>query len=247
MGLAQESSFYDHAPIFLPAQQRLLGKTLIVAPHQDDESLGCGGIIYLLKQMDIPAHVVFVTDGSKSHPNSKKFPFEKLVSLREKESVEALAVLGVGRDDITFLRLPDGHLPNAEAPDFSNSVDTFMSVLKQFEPQTIFTPWQRDPHPDHRATWQIVNQAVKNLARPVRSFEYFIWLWERAGSNDLPVSEDGKIWKVDIEIAKDYKKKAVEAYLSQTTSLIDDDPEGFTLSPEVLAHFDTRFEIFLER
>ncbi|MCF2489194.1 PIG-L deacetylase family protein [Dyadobacter sp. CY347] len=247
MGLAQEATFYDHAPVLLPAEQQLLGKTLIVAPHQDDESLGCGGIIYLLKQMDIPVHVVFVTDGSKSHPNSKKYPFEKLVSLRENESVEALAILGVGKNDITFLRLQDGRLPTAEAPDFQDAVNAFKSVLNHFEPKTIFTPWQRDPHPDHRATWQIVNQAVQAAPYAIRKFEYFIWLWERAGSDDLPVAGEGKIWKVDIEIAQDYKKTAVEAYLSQTTSLIDDDPEGFTLSPEVLAHFDNRFEIFLER
>ncbi|QRR04153.1 PIG-L family deacetylase [Dyadobacter sandarakinus] len=223
------------------------GKTLVVAPHQDDESLGCGGIIYLLTQLKMPVHVVFVSDGSMSHPNSAKFPSQTLVVLREHEAVKALAILGVDQENITFLRLKDSRLPDGGAPDFDAAVRVLAPVLSGFEPATILCPWQRDPHKDHRATWQIVDQAIAKHTDTVRRFEYFVWLWERAKPGDLPDVDEGLIWKVNIEKAKELKKKAISAHISQTTSLIDDDPEGFTLSDEVLAHFDTDFEIIFER
>ena len=49
------------------------GKTLVVAPHPDDESLGCGGAIVLLRKFGNEVTVLTVSDGALSHPNSKKF------------------------------------------------------------------------------------------------------------------------------------------------------------------------------
>ncbi|WP_229253950.1 PIG-L deacetylase family protein [Dyadobacter sp. NIV53] len=247
MGLIQEKEWYADAALLSTEDLKDLGKTLIVAPHPDDESLGCGGTIYLLRQLQIPVHVVFVSDGSMSHPNSKTYPSDKLVALREMEAIEALKILDVNSKAISFLRLKDSKLPTCQMPGFEDAVKLVSDVIKKFETETIFVPWQRDPHPDHRATWQIVDQAVKESQKPVRSLEYFIWLWERAGSSDLPKHGECNVLKVNIQTAKDHKMKAIAAHISQTTDLINDDPDGFTLSPEVLAHFDKTFEIFVEK
>ena len=131
--------------------------------------------------------------------------------------------------------------------DFANAVGLMQKIIQNYKPETVFVPWQRDPHPDHRATWQIVDQAITNAKQPIRKLEYFIWLWERADSGDLPKPGECKVWKVNIETAINQKKQAIAAHISQTTSLISDDPEGFTLSPEVLSHFDKPFEIFIEK
>jgi hypothetical protein len=42
------------------------------------------------------------------------------------------------------------------------------------------------------------------------------------------------------------KQQAIAAYRSQTTNLIDDDPEGFRLTPEMLANFAHPWEVYLE-
>ena len=39
-------------------------RVLVVAPHQDDETLGCGGLIARKRYEGLPVHVVFITDGS---------------------------------------------------------------------------------------------------------------------------------------------------------------------------------------
>src|SRR6185369_12093790 len=83
------------------------GKTCVFAPHPDDESLGCGGAIALLRKFNLPVHTIVMSDGTLSHPNSRKFPAEKLRRLRETEIKNALKILGVCEDKITFLRYAD--------------------------------------------------------------------------------------------------------------------------------------------
>lgn len=224
----------------------LLGRVMVIAPHQDDESLGCGGTIALLRQAGVPVHVVFVTDGSLSHPNSQKYAAPKLTELRESEAVEALKILGVEADDITFLRQKDGHLPHHGDSGFEEAAALIKEVLDNVKPETLLLPWQRDPHPDHRATWQLVRHAVNEMDVDYRVLEYLIWLWERAAAEDLPLPGEVQAWRVNIEPVIDQKRQAIAAHASQTTGLIDDDPEGFTLSPEVLAHFNSAEEYFVE-
>lgn len=55
-----------------------LGTTLIVAPHADDESLACGGVISLLRKYNQTVYILLLSDGTLSHPNSVEYPAEKL-------------------------------------------------------------------------------------------------------------------------------------------------------------------------
>lgn len=238
--------WHQHAKTLSADELKSFGTVLVIAPHQDDESLGCGGTIALLRQMNISVHVAFVTDGSLSHPNSKKYPAEKRIELREQEAINALSILGVDANKVTFMRLPDGSVPYNGDPQFTDAVNQMEQLLTRINPQTIFLPWRRDPHTDHRATWQIVDEALGETGIHIRKLEYLIWLWERAASNDLPQPNEMKVWQVNIQAVPHLKQQAIAAHQSQTTRLIDDDPEGFILSPEVLAHFDKPYEIFVE-
>src|SRR5690606_38092378 len=49
------------------------GPLLVIAPHPDDETLGCGGVIALATCRNVRVHTVFVTDGGASHPNSAEW------------------------------------------------------------------------------------------------------------------------------------------------------------------------------
>jgi len=222
------------------------GKTLVVAPHPDDESLGCGGAVALLRKFGNEVTVLTVSDGALSHPNSKKFPPLKLRDLRESETIAALEILGVSADKITFLRFPDGNVPGEHSNDFAAAVTLVRDYLKKVSPQTILLPWRRDPHPDHLASWQMVKAAIIEFGGDYRVLEYPIWLWERAENADLPEEKNIKIRRLKINEAAVQKQAAIRAHASQTTDLIDDDPDGFQLSGEVLAHFDGAFEIYFE-
>ena len=234
------------APLLPPETVCAWGKTVVVAPHPDDESLGCGGAISLLRSFDLPVNVLFISDGTGSHPTSRKYPPPMLRDLRETEARQALETLGVPADGAAFLRLPDGAVPNSGTEGFARAVALCTAYLAEAAPETILLPWRRDPHPDHRATSQILQAALSHFTRTPRLLEYPVWAWERAAPEDGPQTHEASAFRLDIQRVVTVKRSAIDAHLSQVTHLIDDDPQGFWLSPEVIAHFERPWEVYLE-
>lgn len=223
------------------------GSTLIVAPHPDDECLGCGGAIALLRRLECAVSVVVVSDGTGSHPNSRRYLAPALRRLREQETRAAMAHLGVMPNSVTFLGLKDGAVPRINAADFAAALMQVKTYLEAVSPQTVFLPWRRDPHPDHRATWELFTTAITQLNLSIRQIEYPIWDWDPAQRTDVPLPSDVTPWRLDIGAVVDLKQHAIAEYRSQITNLIDDDPTGFRLTPEMLAHFAHPWELYLER
>src|SRR6478609_11649141 len=80
---------------------------IVVAPHPDDESLACGGLIADACRQGLRGKVIIVSDGAGSHPNSKAYPPDRLRALREEEAKREGAELGLKQEDMLFLGLPD--------------------------------------------------------------------------------------------------------------------------------------------
>ena len=216
---------------------------LVVAPHPDDETLGCGGVIALLCQLNYPVQVWVVSDGAKSHPNSRKYPAPALRGLRQQETIAALATLGVAAP-ASFLSYPDGAVPTPESKGWQQALSRCQIMLKNLAPTTIFLPWRGDPHRDHRASWQLMHTAAKSLPDSPRLIEYPIWDWDPNQRQEFGGLL--KAWRLDIHTVGETKQQAIAQYRSQVTDLIDDDPAGFRLTPEMLANFAHPWEIYLE-
>ena len=84
------------------------GGPLIVAPHPDDEVLGCGGLL-----AQVGGLVVAVTDGEASHPGSTVHGPGRLAELRRAETAAALAALGRPETVVHRLGHPDGGVEEA--------------------------------------------------------------------------------------------------------------------------------------
>lgn len=164
------------------------GRVLVFAPHQDDETIGCGGTLALLRQKGCEIRVVFVTDGS----GAGGLP-DGSVAVRQKEAAAALAVLGI--DDIVFLDEPDGHFRNT--PAFEQKI---MAILHQFQPDWLFMPSVLDYHRDHVAIGQAVCACWKRWQGAARAFFYEIW-------SPLPAT-----WVVDITSVAELKRSALSRY-----------------------------------
>ena len=216
-----------------------LGRVVVLAPHADDESLGCGGLLALLAAAGRPAHVVVVTDGSRSH-DSPTWPAARLRALREVEAQRAVRHLGHG-PRVEFLRYADSGLPDEGTAAFEAAADRLAALVADLAPDTVVVPWRRDPHCDHVGTWRL---ADARRSPSVRWLEYPVWAWTDAEA--APHDHEATAWRLDVADVLDRKGRAVAAHRSQTTRLIDDDPGGFVLSPDVLAHFERPWELFLE-
>ncbi len=164
------------------------GRVLVFAPHQDDETIGCGGTLALLRQRGCEIKVVFVTDGG----GAGSLP-EGTVAVRKKEAIAALAVLGIG--DIVFLDEPDGHFRNT--PEFERKI---MAMLDQFHPDWLFMPSVLDYHRDHVAAGQAICACWRSWQGTARAFFYEIW-------SPLPAT-----WIVDISSAAELKRSALSRY-----------------------------------
>ncbi len=233
-------------PIQFPVRALRSSSALIVAPHPDDETLGCGGAIALLKAQGCAVNVLVMSDGTLSHPRSRKFPAPRLRSLRHEETRSAMRLFGVDSKDITFLDFKDGAIPTIDDQIYEAALMVCRAHLIAISPETIFVPWRFDPHPDHRAAWQLIYTAIQQLRLPTRLIEYPIWDWDTEQRGEF--FQNGKFsgWRLEIESVMKAKQNAIAQYRSQTTNLIDDDPEGFRLTPEMLENFSHPWELYFE-
>ena len=106
---------------------------VIVAPHPDDETLGCGGVAAKKIASGFLVRLVFVTDGAAGHSNPRH-P-ETLRTTREAGAIEAVHRLGASSESVTFLRLPGG-AANHHVHEITHAV---VSMLKSWRPQKAFS------------------------------------------------------------------------------------------------------------
>jgi LmbE family N-acetylglucosaminyl deacetylase len=200
------------------ALQWFPGTIAIVAPHPDDETLGCGGLIALMaSQREI--HVVFATDGSCSPVPDGAPANPALVATREVEAREAMACLGVPPERLHFLRLPDGRLANHE----TELQQKLEGALTPIAPATVLVPFRYDWHPDHLAAQRVTARAHAQGRVSGVLVEYFVYTQRRLlpGGDIRTCLAPGNLWPVEIASVAARKREALECFRSQTTQYFD--------------------------
>jgi LmbE family N-acetylglucosaminyl deacetylase len=218
------------------------GGAVIVAPHPDDESLGCGALISEAVAHGRSVRIVVMSDGTGSHPNSKAFPGEKLRAVREEEARRAASTLGVGASQITFVGLPDGRV-SVFGPDAERASTAIARAMEEACAKALFVTWRHDQHNDHQAAYALARAAQLRL-EGAHLFEYSIWGRGVPFETDLNTLPRG--WRFASGPHRDRKRAAILSHRSQTSDLIRDDPDGFTLPPRMIEEILARDEVFLE-
>lgn len=218
------------------------GGIVVVAPHPDDESLGCGGLIAEACLRRIPVRLVVVSDGIGSHPNSRTHPPEHLRRLREAETLAAAGCLGLGPEHVAFLRLPDRFVPRS-GPEAEAAARAIAEAARACGAGALFVTWEHDPHCDHAASAALARRA-RDLLGDVHLYAYPVWGWTLPPETEI----DGEPRGARLVVSRHLRAKAaaIAAHRSQTTDLIADDPAGFRLEPAMLARFARDHEIFLD-
>jgi LmbE family N-acetylglucosaminyl deacetylase len=216
---------------------------LVLSPHPDDESLGAGGLIALARRNAIDATLVLLTDGSKSHPNSRAYPPERLVATRMSELRAAASILGVPPAQLFDLGLPDTALPSSGAA-FADAAARIVTIVTETDARSIFVTWQYDPHCDHEAAALLAKEVCRRCPW-LRLWAYPVWGWHLPGGHPVPAPGPTGL-RLLVESVLAQKRAAIDAHVSQMTGMIDDDPDGFRFTPETLAPFIRPHEYFIE-
>lgn len=125
------------------------GPVLVVAPHPDDEILGCGGAIALHVRRGDAVHVALVTRGEGGGDPAAR--------LRESRTAAGL----LGRTEVSCLEARDG----AVAAD-AGLPQRLAALVARLRPATVYAPSPFELHPDHLATLRAVARALAGPAPP---------------------------------------------------------------------------------
>ena len=216
------------------------GDVLLLAPHPDDETLGCGCAIAALTDLGQRVQVVVITDGSKSHPGSATYHPSRLAQTREGEVTEALRILTDGRGPPPiFLRYPDMFAPDGDVA----AELAAQRILAMMVPSTrsIWATWEGDPHPDHGRTARIMAKLGGHVPEVAR-WSYPIW--GRFRRDEAPV-DPLRIVRLQPNGHLARKRLALAAHRTQMSGLITDCPGGFVMPKDEQEHFLTAPEIFI--
>ncbi|QUS36134.1 PIG-L deacetylase family protein [Falsirhodobacter algicola] len=222
---------FQNSSAFAPVTARDLVQDrplVVLAPHPDDETLGCGDLLAVTAAAGTLCHVVCVTDGAASHPRSRRWAAPHLADLRRAELIAALKVLGP--IDLHMM----GH-PDCGAPSGGAAVGALSALVPKGA--LLLSTWAGDPHVDHQSCAALA--AAVAAARPdIAHLAYPVWGRLRP---DLPFPRSG--WRLTDRAPA--KAAALACHASQMTGLIDDDPEGFVMDPALQALFLSEEEVFL--
>ncbi|MES3007319.1 MAG: PIG-L deacetylase family protein [Pseudomonadota bacterium] len=167
---------------------------LVFAPHPDDETLGCGGLLAACHTAGIPTHAVIVTSGDFGEHG-------KVGGVaREAETSAAATVLGIST--VKFWREPDRGVVCNE-----RTIAAARQAIFDSNADLILTPSFHEIHPDHRATAWIVIEATRRLAEEGRHLRVAMY---EVGA---PLHRVDVL--VDITAHEIVKRAAIAKYISQ--------------------------------
>lgn len=112
---------------------------LVLAPHHDDEVLGCGGTLLKYLEQDTKVTLVYLTDGRYGIKAGES-------NVRKSEAI--LAWSSYKEVNQTFCDFTDSRLSESK----NEAIDFLKEILSNIKPEIIYTPWIVDRHVDHTYT-----------------------------------------------------------------------------------------------
>lgn len=186
-----------------------MGNTvLVVAPHPDDEVLGCGGMIKRLSVKNDEVYILIMSRGKKG-----VYSDDKISNVRQ-EALAAHNILGV--KDTRFLDFPAPELDLISVSELSGAID---KLIREIRPHTLFLPHRGDIHKDHRAVFDAGLVAARPTGNcSVREIYTYETLSETEWAAPFPddafipdyFADITDVFKVKLEAMKCYKSQLRE-------------------------------------
>lgn len=187
------------------------GPVLVVAPHPDDEVLGCGGTIARMSELG-EVHVAVVTAG-----RAPRFAAAQARAVR-REAKAAHRLLGVAHTH--FLDLPAAELDTVAHADVNAALQ---EVVRRVGPRTILAPFPGDIHLDHQLVFRscLVAARPRSFDAPVRLLAYETLSETNWGAPGIDPAFAPTVF-VDIAATLETKIAAFECFESQVRPFPDE-------------------------
>jgi LmbE family N-acetylglucosaminyl deacetylase len=229
-------------------------KTVIFAPHPDDETFACGGTIAKRLSEGYDVTVVLVTDGRHSLADtgiSSRPTALEMKEIRREEAFRATKVLGIKDKNLLLLDFEDGMLEQQSKQFQERTVE----ILKDVAPDEVFFPQQREYNIDHRMTNLTVRRALETLDINPINYQYIVaWMFpfyllvhtinEPTFDRIMAKLSKAALIRIDISRFLSLKEMAIKEYRSQL-ALISHGQTRPALKPSFVKRFSRNEEKFL--
>ena len=140
-------------------------KFLIFAPHQDDEVLGCGGLLFKINNMhDTTIKIIYVTDGKNGY-NENNTDISKT---RYNETKALMSYMKIS--NYSFFNLPDGNVQKHS----DVLLDLMVEQINSFMPDIVMAPHIDEQHPDHLAVAKVILN-IQLILPDINYISYEVW------------------------------------------------------------------------
>ncbi len=182
---------FNLRPVPLPIDR--VTPICVLAPHQDDETIGAGGSLLLAAKRGATSHVVFLTDGAQ---HDRAHSPRDVSAIRRAEAVEVCATLKAQMHEVG--------ISNLDVAPTLDQVELLARTIVDIEPKVLMVPWLLDIPPKHRVANHLLWLAHRVQALPACE------VWAYQVHNALPTNG-----YVDITSVADEKRKLLGCFRSQ--------------------------------
>lgn len=200
-GLLRTAKVYNRtALVWEPGAENVV----VLAPHMDDETIGCGGTLARHVEAGAKVRVVFLTDGRQGANatlagltgEARARKESELIRTRRNEARLALDTLGI--PDMDCLDAPDGGLTED-----TTTVAPLRAILERVRPDLVYLPFFLEQHPDHSAATRVLLEATRDSNLSFTCCSYEVW---------TPLFPNCLV-RIDAQI--ELKRRAIACYRSQ--------------------------------
>lgn len=201
--------------------EELRGKTILLfTPHPDDDTFCCAGTLALLAKNGNNIRIVIYTNDDKGSYDPD-MTSERLARIRMHEEEEACRILGIPKENITWLQYHDGMLEYANPRDLVEQVTGIIrrvrpEVVLSADPGTEYVRWHKT---DHR-------MAANNTIDAIRAAEWHLYFPNQRLHDGLEpwlvpqeyyfyVTQESANYWVNIDSVVEKKLDAAAAHVSQ--------------------------------
>ena len=205
-----------------PSGEIPVGATLVIAPHPDDETLGCGGMIATRAAEGRRVVLVVVTDGRALF---RRFgvtdPSELDVSaMRKAETLRAVEILGANPRDVRFLDFENERLAEQRA----EAGRRLEAILSELSPSEVYVTSPFEGHREHVLANELTRAACAATGKCPSLLEYVVTLGRGQTLDTVP----RRVVRMNVSAVRDRERRALAQFRSHLDLIYKGQPAPLT-------------------